>query len=284
MKKAIVILLSLALMAAMFTGCIDLRPRERLGNLEFVRSDDGESYTLVGFRNVAGQHVLAIPDEVNGLPVTAIGPMAVQRADDLRRIEIGPNLVEINRWGIVNNRFLREISVSEDNPAFVSLDGVLFSHDMTRLIVYPNANTAIYIDGELQATVSYTVPEGVEVIAHAAFYFALALHEVVLPQSLREIETRAFHGAENLEHINLPEGLERIGNDAFLKARSLTQITIPSTLRYIGDFAFYQADSLLDITILAPEAQLEQGRRWLPETGPLSAVEPIWETGEESYE
>ena len=275
MKKVIVILLGLAMIAVMFSGCVDLRPRTRVDNLEFVL--EGDAYTLVGFRNVAGEHTLTIPDEVNGVPVRAIGPMAIQRADDLQMIEIGPNLTEIDGWGIVNNRFLREIVVHEDNPAFVAHEGVLFSHDMTQLIIYPNANTAIYIDGELQETVSYAVPEGVEVITHAAFYFALALHEVVLPESLRVIETRAFRGAENMERINLPEGLESIGNDAFLRCRSLTEIVIPSTVLEIGDFAFYNCNNLETVIVRAPEAQLVQGHRWLPEMGPLSAVEPIWE-------
>ncbi|MCL2530827.1 MAG: leucine-rich repeat domain-containing protein [Oscillospiraceae bacterium] len=275
MKKLGLVLLCAVLLAVVFPSCaIDLRPRVRIDNMEFV--GDAYGYTLVAFRNVAGEHELIIPDEVNGLPVTSIGPMAIQRADDLRSIEIGPYLTEIHGWGITNNRFLQQFVVHEGNLAFTSYGGVLFSADMTRLVVYPNANTAVYIDGELQATVSYTVPEGVQVIAHAAFYHAIALHEIVLPASLRVIETRAFHGAVHVEQLNLPEGLEHIGSDAFLRMRGLTEITIPSTVRYIGDFAFYQAENLTDITILAPYEQVTQGRRWLPETGPLSAVTPTW--------
>ncbi|MCL2445484.1 MAG: leucine-rich repeat domain-containing protein [Oscillospiraceae bacterium] len=275
MKKLSMILLCMVLLAVVFPSCsIDLRPRVRVENMEFVGDVDG--YTLVAFRNVAGQHTLTIPDSIDGSPVIGIGPMAIMRSDDLRTIEIGPNLTEIHGWGITNNRFLQQFVVHEDNPAFTADNGVLFSADMTRLVVYPNANTAVYIDGELQATVSYTVPDGVEVIAHAAFYHAIALHEIVLPNSLRVIETRAFHGAVQIERMDLPEGLEHIGNDAFLRMRGLTEITIPSTVRYIGDFAFYQAENLTDITILAPVEQLTQGRRWLPETGPLSAVTPVW--------
>ncbi|MCL2194625.1 MAG: leucine-rich repeat domain-containing protein [Oscillospiraceae bacterium] len=277
MKKLSIVLLCAALLGALLTGCLlDFRPRERVDNMEFVRNDDGQGYTLVGVRNVAGEHTLTIPDELNGLPVTGIGAMAIMRSDDLRVIEFGANLVELHGWAINNNRFLQEFVVHEDNPAFTTHDGVLFSADMTRLVVYPNANTAVYVDGELQATVSYTVPEGVQTIAHAAFYHAIALHEVVLPSTLRVIETRAFHGAVHIEQLNLPEGLAHIGNDAFLRMRGLTQITIPSTVRYIGDFAFYQAENLTNITILAPYEQLTQGRRWLPETGPLSAVTPVW--------
>jgi len=276
MKKLSVLALCVVLLATL-TACLDLRPRVRVDNMEFTMNDDGLGYSLVGFRNVAGQHTLTIPDELHGLPITGIGAMAIMRSDDLRVIEFGPNLVEMHGWAITNNRFLQQFVVHEDNPAFTAYNGVLFSADMTRLVVYPNANTAIYIDGELQQTVSYTVPDGVEVIAHAAFYHVIALHEIVLPDSLRVIETRAFHGALHVERINLPEGLEYIGNDAFLRNRGLTEIVIPSTVRYIGNFAFYQASNLTNITILAPQNQVNQGHRWLPETGPLSAVTPTWE-------
>lgn len=272
MKRAATLLLCTAVMFLALAGC----GRAKQGNMEFTLNPDGQGYTLAGYTNTASQTVLTIPDSFDGLPVTAIGEMAVQNCDDLLAIEIGPNLTEIDPWGVFGCRRLKQFVVSEENPAFAALDGVLFSKDLKRLISYPNANTAVYDKGgALLEEVTYAVPEGVEVIAHCAFYKCYALKEIQLPHTLRVIETRAFHGCENLKSLLLPEGLRSIGNDAFLKCLSLTEIIIPASVREIGDYAFYNCDNLLRVTVLAPEQELKQGHRWLPEPG-RKTVEPVW--------
>ena len=273
-RKIFAALLCAALLLTALSGCLG---REKLGSMEFELNEDEKGYTLAHYENTASQTALAIPDQFNGLPVTAIGTMAIQSCDDLLRIEIGPSLVEIDKWGVFGCRYLQSFTVSAENPAFTAVDGVLFSKDMTRLVSYPNANTAVYDkNGALQEEIVYAVPAGVTDIAHCAFYKCYALKEVTLPANLRVIETRAFHGCENLKTLTLPEGLEVIGGDAFLKCLGLTEVTIPASVREIGDYAFYSCEGMKSVTILAPEEELQQGHRWLPEPS-RKAVEPAWE-------
>ena len=272
MKRIAIALICASILLLCLAGC----GRVKLDNASYELNADGNSYTLVSYKNTASQTELVIPDEINGLPVTAIADMAIQSCDDLQRIVIGANLAEIGKWGVFDCRHLKEFAVSEANLAFVAVDGVLFSKDRTRLVSYPNANTAEYDKGgALKEEVAYAVPEGVTSIAHCAFYKCYALREVTLPASLLEIETRAFHGSENLKQMLLPEGLEVIGSDAFLKCLGLQEITIPSTVREIGDYAFYNCDNLVSVTILAPKDALKQGHRWLSEPG-RKAVEAVW--------
>lgn len=273
LRRIAAILLCLMTALLCLAGC----GSEKQGNMAFELNAEGSGYTLVSCKNTASQTELVIPDEINGLPVTAIADMAIQSCDDLLAIAIGANLVEIGKWGVFDCRHLKEFTVSKSNPAFMAMDGVLFSKDGTCLVSYPNANTAVYDKGgALLAEIAYAVPAGVTRIAHCAFYKCYALKEVTLPAGLREIETRAFHGCENLKTLVLPEGLETIGNDAFLKCLGLTEVTIPASVRQIGDYAFYNCDNLVSVTIYAPEGELEQGYRWLPEPG-RKAVEAVWE-------
>ena len=272
LKKAALVLLCAAILLGL-DGC---GGRTKEGGMEFTLNPDEQGYTLANYKNTASQTVLAIPDTVDGLPVTAIGDMAIQNCDDLVKIEIGANLTEIGKWGVFGSRHLKEFDVSPENTAFAAVDGVLFSKDMTRLVSYPNANTAEYDKaGTLKEEVAYTVPEGVVSIAHGAFYKCYALKEIVLPASLRVIEPRALHGCENVKRLILPEGLQTIGNDAFLKCLGLTEITIPAAVREIGAYAFYNCDNLVKVTVLAPKAELTAGKRWLPEPG-RKAVTPEW--------
>jgi len=267
------------LCAAILLGFTSCGGREKQGGMEFTLNPDEQGYTLASYKNTASQTVLTIPDMVGGLPVTAIGDMAVQNCDDLVKIEIGVHVTEIGKWGVFGSRHLKEFVVSLENTAFAAVEGVLFSKDMTRLVSYPNANTAEYDKGgTLKEEVVYTVPEGVTSIAHGAFYKCYALKEIVLPASLRVLEPRAFHGCENIKRLILPEGLETIGSDAFLKCLGLKEITIPSTVREIGAYAFYNCDNLVKVTILAPRAELKLGKRWLPEPG-RKAVTPEWGRG-----
>ena len=249
---------------------------EKSGNMEFKLNESKDAYVLTSYNDTPGQTELVIPDEFNGLPVTAIGELAVQRCDNLSKIVIGKNIESIDKWGIINCRYLKKIVVDEENKFFSDLDGIMMNRDKTTLLVYPNAHIAEYDkNGALKETVSVAVPEGVETISYGAFYKCYAIEEIILPPSVSVIEERAFHGCENLKSAVLNEGLRSLGKDAFMRCYSLAEITLPSTLREVGDFVFYDCNILRDITILAPQSELKQGSRWLPEAG-RTAVEPVW--------
>lgn len=81
---------------------------------------------------------------------------------------------------------LQEITVDDNNPAFKSLDGVLFTKDDV-LLLYPGGRS----DGK------YIVPEGVRTISGYAFSGCLKLYEVELPTSVAEVSSTAFIGAAN---------------------------------------------------------------------------------------
>ncbi|MDR2648052.1 MAG: leucine-rich repeat domain-containing protein [Oscillospiraceae bacterium] len=258
---------------SLFAAC---SVREISGNLEFTRNDDKQGYTLAYYTDSSVNTVLEIPGTFNGLPVTAIGELAIQSCDNLFEIRIGANITSIDKWGITGCRRLQKITVSPANTVFCDVDGVLFSKDKTILLSYPNANTAEYTKaGDLRETVSYAVPEGVTAIAHAAFYKCYALREITLPSTLKTIEPRAFQACEQLESINIPEGVTTIGSDAFLNCVSLSTITLPKSLLSVGDYVFYNCDKLDDMTIYASEIELQQGKRWLPERD-RKAIAPKW--------
>ncbi len=90
---------------------------------------------------------------------------------------------------------LENILVSLNNSAYQSIDGVLFSKDMTVLSQYPV--------GKQQS--SYIVPDGVEIIMSGAFAYCHNLQSIHLPNSVQYIQTLAFEGCEHLTTLNIPE-------------------------------------------------------------------------------
>ena len=268
-------LLAVALTILSFASC----GREKSGNLEFLYQEETDSYTLAYYNDSANVSTLEIPDTFKDKPVTAIGQLAIGSCDTLERIVIGKNIESIDKWGIVDCRYLKSIEVDEENGYFSSLDGVLYSKDMTKIITYPNAHTADYAkDGKLLKAASYAVAPGVKVIGHCAFYKCYGLEKVALPDSVEEIEDRAFHKCEAMTDINFPEGLRSIGKDAFLGCKGLTEITLPSSIRALGDYAFYNADNIKTLRIRTSQENVDLGTKWYPTSaGREIPVNILWE-------
>ena len=113
---------------------------------------------------------------------------------------------------------LLEINIHEDNKQFCSVDGVVFSKDMKKLIIVPEARTG-----------SYTVPETVETVEINAFQGS-QLSEIVLPACYTEdSQYSVFHDAENLESIKYHENNEKYCsvNGAVLTKDGKTLLYVP---------------------------------------------------------
>lgn len=85
---------------------------------------------------------------------------------------------------------LHAIRVAEDNKYFASIEGVLFSKDMTCLLQYPTGK----VDTE------YKIPDGTRRIAHQAFERNPFLKKVTISASVELIE-RAFWYCDNLSEV-----------------------------------------------------------------------------------
>lgn len=134
---------------------------------------------------------------------------------------------------------VRYIEVEENNKAFKSVDGVLFSKDMTKLILYPPA----------RKDTEYIIPDGVTTICANAFAMAKSLEKVVMPDSVTHIEMKAFRLCRNLHDIKLSSNLTNIEALAFNECVSLREIVFPESVRDIGCDVVYKCKALESIAI-----------------------------------
>lgn len=121
---------------------------------------------------------------------------------------------------------LKEIAVSEDNPYFTSVDGVLYTKDKKVLVYYP-CNKDEW---------NYTVDPSCEIIDDRAFYKTKVLY--VDLNNVKHIGWQAFSGS-SLISISNYDKLEYIGKEAFYQT-SLEDFDfiLPENLKYIGIRAF----------------------------------------------
>ena len=166
--------------------------------------------------------VYEIPDEVEIIKRNSL------EMCEIEHLYIGKGLKYIEEGALNGCSFLRWISVSNENEHFISVDGVLYSKDLKKLLKYPS----------LKNTVEYKLLKETEVIGHSAFDNCLELEKVIVEDNVKVIERAAFNNCENLLEIKLSKNLEVIGVEAFKNCYELNPITIPKSVKKIGDGAF----------------------------------------------
>lgn len=109
------------------------------------------------------------------------------------------------------------IRVSEANPYYKDIDGVLFNKAGTSLFEYPCGRKAGH----------YDVPAGVSVIDAYAFSHCMELHSVGLPEGLRSIRNSAFDLTGLCSTVTLPESLDSLGCNSFWEYNSSIPPSFP---------------------------------------------------------
>ena len=231
---------------------------QKAGDYTYIIQHDGTAEIIL---YEGTETSLVIPQELNGIKVTAIGPSAFQADDYLEELEIKDGLIYLGDYAfrrcanlekvilpatlteVGMNPFegcdwLTDMTVAEGNPNLYLNDGVLFSRDDGRLICYPMTKEYSV----------YTLPEGTRIIGASAFYGNESLAQVVVFDSVRAIGRRAFYQCDNLRYINLHDtSISTVGADAFNGCRKLKSITFPAKVTSIAERAFQGCTALTEL-------------------------------------
>lgn len=149
----------------------------------------------------------------------SIGEAAFCYCYRLNGVRIPRTVTRIENAPFYSCSSLTEIGVESGNPAYASIDGVLFDIGGTVLMQYPAGNPMAH----------YDVPEGTSAIAPEAFAMCNYLTSVALPSSLKEIDDWAFISCDNLESVIVPTGVETIDEMAFMHDEKLTLLGDPGS-------------------------------------------------------
>ncbi len=196
--------------------------------------DFGNEYSVTGGNlYVNGEAIsdLTVPENV-----TEIKNYAFCRFYHLGDVVIGRNVERIGMMAFGDSNMWR-ITVDEHNPAYVCVDGTLYTRDMKTLIrVYGH-----YSD-------EFTVPSSVTSIAPYAFY-CMGLRSVTIPSSVTSIGDSAFRRCRELSRIEIPSSITKIGNYTFGECISLTEAIIHEGVTSIGEYAFSSCQLLTNVSL-----------------------------------
>ena len=177
-------------------------------NLTDVVIPDGVTSIGEGaFRNCANLTSVVIPDSVTGLGdytfygtgltsvdipegVTTIGKSVFAFCKSLTSVTIPASVTSIGGNVFSGCGNLTGINVASGNPAYASVDGVLFDADQTLLLAYPAGRNDL----------SYSIPDGVTAIGEGVFRLC-ALTGVTIPASVTTIGVDAFRACPKLTDV-----------------------------------------------------------------------------------
>ena len=234
MKRAIAALLCALLLCALLPAAAETAAEQevlRYGSYQYVLLEDGTA-EIRKYRG--GEANLTIPDQLNGVKVTAIGNEAFWLCSSLTSVSIPDSVTTASANPFVCCTNLSDVKVSPDHPALAVIDGVLFSKQDKRLVWYPMTASAK----------AYAIPQGINIIGDYAFSFCSSLVSVTIPDSVTAIGDYAFFRCSSLASVSIPDSVTEIGDFAFDDCSSLASVTIPDSVTAIGDYAFSGCERL----------------------------------------
>ncbi len=234
-------------------------------------SDNGDGTCTIMRCGNSGDIIL--PETLNGLTVTTIADDACAQCYGLTGLTISRTVINIEQ-GAFSPSGLTNITVVPSNPAYSSIDGVLFNKTQTELIRYPDRKAG-----------DYMIPNSVTVIGHGAFSGCDDLTSVNIQDGVISIGDWAFALCSNLTGLTvvpanssysssdgvlfnktqtdliqyppgkageytIPNSVTTIRDRAFYYCSDLTgKLTIPDSVTAIGDRAFFSCSGLTNLTI-----------------------------------
>jgi len=197
--------------------------------------------------------------------VTTIADQAFKSCTTIKDFYFGRDMANFGIKMFDGNKSV-ELHFSESNTNYKIEDGVIYSFDMTKAILFCSTDTTItsyampntvkevspsFLESNSKIT-SLSLSTSLEKVGENAFKsMSKVTSELVLPSTLKEVGASAFYGMSNVSKINIPTSLTYIGDSAFsgLAAAQIEEVTLNSDIEYLGTSAFYNCKLLKKATV-----------------------------------
>lgn len=162
-----------------------------------------------------------IPEEIYGIPVTAIGDRAFEYCSKLASVTIPSTVTSIGCSAFRYCSNLTSVTIPSSVTSFEKDGGGWSSafNGCSKLesITIPGSIKELPkgLFRSCKALKSVTLGEGVERIEYYVFYDCDSLEEIVLPDSVKEVAREAFYSCDELQTVTFGSGVNFIDKNAF---------------------------------------------------------------------
>ena len=150
--------------------------------------------------------------------VTSIGDYAFYGCGSLISVTIGKGIMSIGK-SVFESESLTSIEVDENNTAYKSIDGNLYSKDGKTLIQYARGKVAT----------NFIIPDSVTSIGPYALNYCSNLTSVTISDSVISIDAAAFSYCYSLTSVLIPDSVTSIGASTFNYCFAITNIKYRGT-------------------------------------------------------
>ena len=257
-KKAVFVLILLLFVGGSIVLSFSSLSQDRF---EYENTDAG--LMLSAFRAGKTDFVFSIDTageeagDAAGQPVASVRQFAVCGNEVTVFILIGRDTLEIPNTAFYDCSALAAVLVDEANPAYCSMDGVLYRKENgapVELMLCPRKN-ALY---KARLALGDAIPVNAAQAASFAERMAEWEQETSVWDAIRdgaglasfgklgEAQIAAVHSALACE---IPQGVVRVGEMAFAECTGLYEISIPDTVKEIAQMAFFKCEKLQSLSL-----------------------------------
>lgn len=222
-------------------------PKQTFKNCAISTIDLGHGVEVIetgAFESAKNLMRLEFPDSV-----TTIEEEAFSSNDMLETVKFGKGLKNLDPHSkLFEQENVYKYEVSEENPYFKAVDGILYSKDGKTLVNVPRGFVEPGEDGKV-TPVTFKINDEVEVLGeYSLTYHQKDFSEVVLGKNVREIKDNAFRYANGC-NITWNDKLEVIGAYAFQGVTGLVgDVVMPDSVTTIKDYAFKGCSKITSFT------------------------------------
>lgn len=236
---------------------------------------EGDNDTVIGFwEGIAVVNVkkgvtqVKVPEKFKDLEITAVSG-ELFNGTGIEKLELSKNVMDVDVQGASNAINLREIVVDSENSEYASINGVLFTKDLSEILHYPIKNTCKLFTIPKETTKFDTkqtfvssaleniyVQEGNPQFSsyEGVVYNKEQTQLLVIPEgktcvivpgtaNLNTGEVSPFNSKTSVEEVVFQEGIKELPADIFNSCSSLQKVTIPESVTAIDDYAFTNVDT-----------------------------------------
>ncbi|MBD5132173.1 MAG: leucine-rich repeat protein [Clostridiales bacterium] len=231
----------------------------------------GDSIQSIGELSFGGTTTLTsivIPDTVTSIAYRAFGSCS-----KIRSITLGKSVRTLGNYTYLDDgvtfdkgnpaffglQNLRTISVSEDNPYFKVVDGVLYGRSICGIDY--GENGVLYYVPPYYGEAEIILPDSVKIIIPYAFMYQKSISEVNTNDGLLNIGKAAFYASTSLTTLNLSKSVNNIGANIFYSCRKVNTFTVAEgNEKYSTDGNLvYAGDTLVMYLAFSPNVVIRDG-------------------------
>ncbi|WP_297958417.1 leucine-rich repeat protein [uncultured Ruminococcus sp.] len=240
---------------------------------------------------------LVLPDEIEGMPVTAIGDDVFFNPKKVKGIVIPECVKKVGNgsftsdsrssleWVRIENKemvipmnsgsFLSYLTIygkkgstaeryaTRENLYFIDYEKIVTDGTFTGMIESNGPLSFVVLTRCDSSDENVVIPYSIDgypvrTISSGVFCNNRSIKSVCIPDFVYIIGAYAFSGCTSLEEVRLPDGLDSIYEGAFNGCSSLREIELPQSLENLGNDVFANCTSLETVTI--PESLTDIGK------------------------